>query len=249
MSDTQGNIQNEQYVATNKFRVFLDQEQHDLITQIRSKDFYERIQSVGGDIALNEKKGYYFNYDNIEYGIIPKESLVIEPLYAAIKFPSNLRFGIFEKAPNLPYKYKENMEYWGGKVDYPKDFGIAYYQNSKNEYMVSFVEAEDDPSPITTVDKLLSSAIVVNITGLRDSIVQGIDLDSFFKIDIPVDDNQIGEDADLGDLIQGDSEINLNAPKLITLYLKVEDIINSPTPNSIYIDVVRYELIDYGYYY
>jgi hypothetical protein len=34
-----------------------------------------------------------------------------------------------------------------------------------------------------------------------------------------------------------------------TVHIKIDDILHSPDPDAIFIDAIRYELIDYGYWY
>jgi hypothetical protein len=154
-----------------------------------------------------------------------------------ISTPEEFQYCIFEKAPNLPLLYKENIEYWGGyEIEIPVvDTGCIFYQDStgKHEYFIEMDEYEG-----TITDKLISSGIVVKIENALDTAKANSS--SFFKISVKVPFHLFDDDI---------SEASRIAHRIEIFYLYAMDIINSPTPNEIYIDLLRYELLDYGWYY
>ena len=98
--------------------------------------------------------------------------------------------------------------------------------------------------PVIT-DQLLSEGVVVSISGLS-SVIQGLPRDAFIQIVIPLDTSMLG--IEQGNFLSS-KEYDLHSDQVDTVFLKVADILDSPDPDHIYIDLLRHELLDYGYWY
>ena len=52
------------------------------------------------------------------------------------------------------------------------------------------------------------------------------------------------------DLFNDDHQYNLDMTQSNEkIFLKVSDVLASPDPENVYIEVLRYEMMDYGYFY
>ena len=96
------------------------------------------------------------------------------------------------------------------------------------------------------VDALVSEGVVVSITGLGDLIADAEGGD-FVEIEVPIDDGLLG--LDNGDFMTEKAYDLHHGERTERIFLRVSDIHNSPDPARIYLDVLRYEEGDYGFYY
>jgi hypothetical protein len=218
-----------------------------------STDFYDRTrESKLFEADAPDPKfpdWYFFNWQNLKYEALPDNAKIVKPSHnLVVEIPDDLRGCIFEGAPNLPPMYAENINYWGRNrvKEVGEDTGMIYYQATGHSYMIPInwdLDEEDLAKEPAMNTKLISESIVVKIVGLGyecGSVAE----DYYVQIDVPVAKGALEEGAifDGYELVEGITEF-------MTIYLKVEDVLHSPTPNEIYIDLLRYELLDYGYYY
>lgn len=229
---------------------------------MKDLDYYDRL-ALSDDEATDptKREGYYLkNANAFKLAMLPDTAQIalrITPANTAmyhrhISMPANLRGCVFEKAPHLPEHYAEIVTYWTGKTVNANDGGAVYFQNPLNEYMVDLtaieatVGGEVECNSSTNMDALLSEGVVVCIAGLG-ALAQAFSMDHFVEIAIPVDAAMLGSEsgsfrsrADYDHYSIGQSE---------RIFLKVADILQSPDPDRIYADLLRHELLDYGYFY
>jgi hypothetical protein len=86
---------------------------------------------------------------------------------------------------------------------------------------------------------------VVSLVGLDGLLVDAADND-FVSVVLPIDDDVLG--LDNGGFL-AESVYNVTSPRVERIFLRVADIKRSPDPQRIYIDILRYEELDYGFYY
>ena len=233
--------------------IYTTPEAMETLGSIKGMSYYDR---TGEHSDLAGKQGYTLKQD-LTLEALPEGASIglsintklIDYYVSHVEFPSNLRGCIFEGAPNLPPKYIENIEYWSHEVKTPEDFCAVYAQNPDNTYMVQLVE--DEEGDTHAVERFVSEGIVVHIKELKDLIdTHGLQPEQFIEIGLPVDREVFGtEDGDTSMFDMDHQYKVVVAEGIEIIYLKVEDVLKSPDPNSIYIDVLRHELLDYGYTY
>jgi hypothetical protein len=96
------------------------------------------------------------------------------------------------------------------------------------------------------MDALLSEGVVIAVTGLGTRTANS-SVDAFVEIEIPIDENMVG--LDNGDFLTTTSYADRDAKRVERIFLRVADIRNSPDPDNIFVDALRYEEMDYGFYY
>jgi hypothetical protein len=107
--------------------------------------------------------------------------------------------------------------------------------------------AEPMDEPIVN-DRLLSEGIVAAIKGLA-TLASSLNPNDFIECSIPLDKNMLGIEPDNFRSTypyQTNPGTNDGFEKV---YLKVSDVLASPDADTIYIDLLCNELIDYGYWY
>lgn len=164
-----------------------------------------------------------------------------------VQAPENLRGCLFEHAPNLPEGYGPSIRYWSGEAFNPNNTGAVYYQCPDNEYMVSIIPEDwmvQGADPVVP-DRLLSEGVVIAITGMR-GLTSGLRPEEFIEIQVPLDEAMLGIEADF---FRSSRTYCLDAAqRRERIFLKVNDILMSPDPDSVYIEL-RQEWNDYGYVY
>jgi hypothetical protein len=171
-----------------------------------------------------------------------------------VEFPNDLSMCIFSRAPGLPDKYAEIMAFWSRPAWTPSDTGAKYYQNESHSYMVNLdsddcddedVIENEDGTVTVLEDQLLSESIVVHIKELGRLIGEhNLDPEQFIEIGIPIDPDVLSEDGSPNFLTY-----NKQSDRFDRIFLQVKDVMASPDPENIYIDLLRHEMLDYGYYY
>lgn len=235
--------------------IYVNKEAMDTAIAIKDLDYYSRVSlSDEESTDLSKSAGYYLkNAANINLRTLPQFAKIVLCLRAGttlpspfeISMPTNLRGCIFEHAPNLPEHYAEIVTYWSGQPINASDYRAAYFQNPQNEYLIE-LHGEKGTGGYSLVDSLLSEGIVVSITGIA-SIIDQLSPDDFIQIVLPVDHEMLGIEADSFRSPQPYS--TREEPQYEHLFLKISDIGLSPDPNHILIDILRPELLDYGYWY
>lgn len=98
----------------------------------------------------------------------------------------------------------------------------------------------------TAVDALISESIVVSIVGLDSAIADVADT-AFVEIALPIDERMLC--LDNGEFMTEKAYDLRAAKRFERIFLLVSDVRNSPDPTRIFADVLRYEELDYGFYY
>ena len=228
---------------------------------IKDLDYYDRcVLSDDEATDLSSNAGYYLkNAEKLNPALLPDDAHVIlriRPGSAAystmVTMPAHLRGVIFAKAPNLPDRYAEIIRYWSGEPLNSNVGNAAYYQNPANAYQVDlsalleneelFSQRRSSPA----VDALISESVVVSIVGL-DLATEGARDTDFVEIELPVDEGMLCLD---NGYFMTEKQYELRAANRVErIFLLVSDVRNSPDPSRIFADVLRYESLDYGFYY
>jgi hypothetical protein len=229
---------------------------------IQDLNYYERVSLQDQEETdLSSREGYYLkNASRMRLAALPENAHVARRLgpeehenyLRYVSFPANLRGCLFEKAPHIPEDYAEIVTYWSGLPTNTNVSGAAYFQNPQNEYMVDLTPLEsaetndEEASAAQEIDKLLSEGVVVCVSDVGNLIV-GLSADDFIEVRIPVVPEMVGNEQDqflsMRDYWLGPM------PQYERIFLLVADIRRSPDANQIFVDVIRMELIDYGFYY
>jgi hypothetical protein len=232
------------------------------VLAIKDLDYYDRCSLSDNDATdLTHNAGYYLkNANKLNWAALPDDSAVVarvlakdQGIYAAhVSIPANLRGCIFENAPNLPPLYKQIIEYWSGEPLNTNAGGAAYYQNPMNAYEIDLspLDAEHEAGNfggnVAAIDALLSEGVVVSIIGLG-SLTRHAGDDDFVEVEIPIDGALLF--LDNPDFRTQRAYNRTPSERTERIFLKVADIRKSPDPARIFVDALRYEELDYGFYY
>lgn len=226
------------------------------MTLIAPLDYYDRC-TLSDDPATDptRREGYYLkNLSHLSVSVLPNAAHIALRLNAGaaeVSFPTKLRGCIFERAPHLPPDYRSIIAYWSGSPINSNADCAAYYQCPAQRYEVSLAALEASPELISNrestplIDTLLSEGVVVSIAGLGGLVIDAADHD-FVSVVLPIDDDLLG--LDNGGFL-AESSYNVTSERAERIFLRVSDIRRSPNPQRIYIDILRYEELDYGFYY
>lgn len=187
-----------------------------------------------------------------EYLELPANALVIDCL-AALKLDLAHSGIIFENAKGLPECFKDSMLYWCDHEN--KEEALVYYQNSRHQYMI---DIESAARTGVVEDKLITESYVVEVVDLPTDL-SIYNQDAFIKLSINFDIRALcgtngvtdNEDCEAVPLLTEESDPKVYASSNnegLTIYLKVSDIVEFNRPR-IFLDLIRYEMLDYGYYY
>lgn len=214
-----------------KAKIYLNRDSIETWGYVRANDYYGRRG------ANTDKPGYWINSELLIAELPP--AAVINEIPYMVSMPLDLRGPIYKNAPNLPNRFIESIDYWG---KYPKqDISGRFYQPAKHAYMLNpeLIEKyeygtifEDDKS----FDPMISEGLVIHISFDPRELVELRD-NEFVEIEVPIDSTQLKE-GNIFDIMYPDTSEKI--------YLNVGDMKKAP---EFYIDLIRYELIDYGYYY
>jgi hypothetical protein len=209
---------------------------------------------------LSQSEGYFLKSANrLDLAALPPDALVgrrltpeLPEVYARhVSIPSNLRGCIFENAPNLPERYAAIVAYWSGPPVNSNTSGACHFQPTENEYMVDMsaldaVRADDgdEADASALIDDLLSEGVVVCITDI-EPLIDDLSIHDYIEIQVPVD-GMLGIEPD--DFRSTKPYPTGQSKQYERVFLKVADIVRSPDRHQIYIDLLRHELLDYGYW-
>lgn len=241
--------------------IYVTKEAMATVLKIKDLDYYDRCCLADNEATdLTCKEGYYLKTThklNIEP--LPDDASLVASLRTSdadyserVSIPASLRGCIFEKAPNLPPRYKEIIEYWSGEPLNTNAGGAVYYQNPMNAYVVDLApldaanEAGNYGGNVAGMDELLSEGVVVQITGLGIAL-GGAPNEGFVEIEIPLDEAMLA--LDNPEFLTGRPYAQSTDQRSERIFLKVSDIRRSPDPDHIFVDALRYEELDYGFYY
>jgi hypothetical protein len=241
--------------------IYVSQEAWALCQALKDIDYYDRCV-LSDDAATDPtgKDGYYLkNANKLKLAPLPANAQIIlrihpgDAIYSKmVNMPVDLRGVIFEHAPHLPDRYAEIIRYWTGETVNSNVGNAAYYQNPAHAYDIdlSTVDADHElfsqkkSSP--AVDALISESVVVSIAGL-DGATAGAAGTDFVEIELPIDEGMLC--LDNGAFMTKKGYEQRAAERTERIFLLVSDIRNSPDPARIFADVLRYEELDYGFYY
>lgn len=241
--------------------IFVSKESWALCQAIKDLDYYDRCV-LSDDAATDPtgKEGYYLkNANHLNLAPLPDNAQIIlqihpgDAIYSEmVSMPVHLRGVIFEHAPNLPAHYAEIIRYWTGETLNSNVGNAAHYQNLANAYDVDlsavqenyelFSQRQSNPA----VDALISESVVVSIVGL-DSATAGAADTAFVELKLPIDVGMLC--VDNGEFMTGKAYDLRPTVGYERIFLRVSDIRSSPDPARIFADVLRYEELDYGFYY
>jgi len=219
-------------------------------------DYYDRC-TLSDDPATDptRREGYYLkDLSFLPVSVLPDPAhiaLRLDAGAAEVTFPTVLRGCIFERAPHLPPDYQRIIAYWSGSPINANSDCAVYYQCPAQRYEVSLAALEASPELIgrrdgtPLIDALLSEGVVVSIAGLGALLVDAAD-DDFVSVALPIDDDLLG--LDNGGFL-AEKPYDVTSARVERIFLQVGDIRRSPDPQRIYIDILRYEELDYGFYY
>jgi hypothetical protein len=231
-----------------------------MATAIAIKDlhYYDRLtMSDDQNTDLSQSPGYFLkNPNKLHLAVLPEGANIAASLNVSdskagallVNFPANLRGCIFDRAPNLPPQYAEIVTYWSGEALNAQDSRAVHFQSPLNEYLVELKSADDNDAYAEQVacDKLLSEGIVAQISGLTN-LTSTLAPTDFIEVLVPIDGDMVGVEPDS---FRSHSPYGAPEDSLVEkIYIAVADIIRSPNPDTIFIDIIRTEMIDYGYIY
>lgn len=241
--------------------IYVTAETFSVINSIKHLSHSERmLLSDDAETDLTNKAGYFLKYGNqMRFAVLPASAIVgavltpdePEIYHRHVAFPTNLRGCLFEKAP-LPDGYGGIVTYWSGLPFNSNTSGAVYYQNPQNEYMVDISAldaAEGEPVAVAAaslvMDKLLSEGVVVSIRDV-ESLTANLSTHHFIELKVPVQP-MLGIESDD---FRSDKDYAADpSQQYERVWIKCADILCSPDRDRIYIDLIRHELLSYGYWY
>ena len=241
--------------------IYTTKEAMETVLAIKDLDYYDRCCLADNEKTdLTRKQGYYLKTTHQRCPApLPENAVLMASIRASdadyseqVSFPENLRGCVFEKAPHLPPRYKEIIEYWSGEPLNTNAGGAAYYQNPLNSYTIDLSsldaahEAGNYSGNVATMDALLSEGIVIHIVGLGKMLGNAPN-DAFVEIEIQLDESLLV--LDNPEFLTGKPYDRATGQRFERIFLKVSDIRRSPEPDQVFVDALRYEELDYGFYY
>jgi hypothetical protein len=229
---------------------------------IRGLDYYDRcgLSDDPQTEDVSQKAGYYLMSDTqMQVAVLPTGAniaLKLTPFDQAIykrhvSLPASLRGCLFQHAPRLPDGYAAIVKFWSGDTVSKKSTGAVYFQPSQNEYMVDLSVLDTDldpetPSELGGIDDLLSQGVVVHLNGLG-ALSLALQPDQFLEIQVPVYLPMLGLEQES---FRSTKDYPLDpSQRCETIFINIGDIRRSPNPDAIWIDLLRFESMDYGFFY
>ena len=194
---------------------------------------------------LNQQEGYYLSTESMRLAVLPVDAEVVrllsprgmETYCRHVSFPPELRGVVFSGAPRLPANYASILGYWSPLQITTQHDGAQNCQNLLSEYAVPEIAGYPQ-------DALLSNAVVACIQNVR-TVIAGMTPQNFIEIHIPVDAEMLGMDREKFDsCVAYDINASLSCDRI---YLKVQDVLESPNPDFIAIAVLHTENHDADY--
>lgn len=247
-------------MPTTRATIYVTPQAMATVEALEGLDHYQRAaMAESPETDLSHKEGYYLNVNSLCLKALPEGAEVafrLTPQDADfyrrhVTFPPELRGVVFSGAPNLPDNYAEIITYWSALDVTDLHQGAQYAQNTQNEYFVNFNVIDGAGLPIpeadfASQDVLLTNGLVLCIRAMA-RLVAGFRPDQFVEVGIPVNPTMLGaepEGFDSGD--EYDIDPNQQCERI---FLKVQDILDSPDPDAVFIAAIHTELWDYGFCY
>ena len=201
---------------------------------LRGKTFYERdSESPNSYTLFNPRQDYVTSREPVRFGVLGE----IDPSVSGIIFAGG----------NLSESDKASIRYWNTPIE--PAYGAAYYQNPNHEYMVKLgpepvLDGLDSTFNTLAKEEQLTEGFVVRVKWpdlghFTDGLVVvnvGVDFDKLRGIDAL----EYGED---------NNPVSPTGNDIMTFYVRIADIKASPTRDYGLFDIIRYEMLDYGYHY
>ncbi len=186
---------------------------------------------------LRAAPGYYLAAEAMKLAVLPEGAsvaLVLSPVDTAkyarhVSYPPELRGVVFSGAPRLPKDYARTLAYWSPLLVTADHDGAEHVQCLLNEYEVS------------EGDFLLSNGVVLILVNVLE-LLEGLQPESFVEVRVPVDASMLGLDRarwDSGEAYGQDIHLPYER-----LYLKVQTLLASPTPDFAAIACIHSEQWD-----
>ncbi len=191
---------------------------------------------------LRAAPGYYLAAEAMRLAVLPdfaEIAAVLSPADTAkyarhVDYPAELRGVVFSGAPRLPKDYARTLAYWSPLRVTADHDGAQHVQCRLNEYEVS------------ETDVLLSNAVVVCLRHVLE-LIEGLQPWQFLELHVPVDASMLGFD----DRQRWDSAEEYGRDPHLAyerIFLKVETLLASPTPNFVAISAIHSENFDAQFY-
>jgi len=254
--------------------IYLREEEYSFVKVLERFSHLERIQFLKDKkpILTKEELGsYMLNYNRLRIEKLPCLNNI--PVFIKnndVFIKDALSGVIFSNNYKIDKNFKSQMMYWNKceSLDKLNDERIVYYQNPTFRYHIDIPSNNTDDGYFeksnTSQDVLLSEGIPVNLFGLAEKLmktpIQEYN-DAFVNVKLTLDGdlflhNSLNEKFDrlkdfnpttknLCKILCGSKRNSV----ILNFYLKISDILKCPNPNDIWIDLLRYEMIDYGYFY
>jgi len=252
-------------------KVYVKKEDFDRFNEVKELSYYEFADKLceekNKEVHLGNflRRNLYVTELPEDFEIFP--CAVTSLCYTSMPCP-DLTLPVFNNAKGLPKDYEESIKHWSDTSNKGFESDAYFYQNPSKEYFIDLNDDEfdkngnayrnTDPRPVND-DRMVSEGVVYEIvdllTNLTDIYVGDglIDRDVFIPIHVPFCDKYLEEDGDGESLITtmniGDKWVPEYSDKTFVLYLKLSDIMDAPNPNKIYIDLIHFMSMNYGYYY
>jgi len=214
------------------------------IEWVHSHDYYEREKNP--DKGL----GVIFNKNAINFKqltIKPNPSVILSGKVA--RFKPELQGILFEKGvKNL--NTIDTIKYWN--KTYTAPYNSWYYQNPLSEYYVKL--EHDENKPVEDITLLAEGFTVMYDVSVKKTIGD-VYTDCLVELKFNISDGFFSEDNDIIPMGGNTEEqlkdcfCNTSASNKVSVYIRWKDIINAPIPGLIMLNLFRYEMLDYGYYY
>lgn len=241
--------------------IYVTKEAWNTCQALKDLDYYDRCV-LSDDPATDPtgKDGYYIkNANKLNLAPLPDDADIVlrfhpeDAVYSTIvSLPASLRGCIFEKSKCLPDLYAETIRYWTGDTLNSNVANACFYQQPAFAYQVDLSALYANPDLFNQrqstpeIDALISEGVVICITGLG-TLVADAAANAFVEIAIPIDEAMLG--LDNGQFLTGKEYDVHPGMRVETIYLRISDVRNSPNSAHLYLDVLRYEELDYGFYY
>src|SRR5471030_1750228 len=206
---------------------------------IKDLDYYDRVTlSDHKESDPTGKEGYYLK-TTLNLAPLPDDAQVVlrispgDANYAAmVSFDASLRGIIFERSQNLPDRYAEIVRHWAGEPLNSNVGNAAFYQNPMQAYDIDLSAVHDNYD-------LFSQR--------QSSTAADAPADAFVEIALPIDESMVR--LDNGEFLTEKAYDLRDTGRVERIFLRVSSIRNSPDPSRIFVDILRYEELDYGFYY
>ncbi len=186
---------------------------------------------------LRSDPGYFLAAEAMRLKLLPEGSeisAVLAPSDEAryqkhLSFLSELR-GVICRGARLPQGFERSLAYWSPLEVTADHENFFLFQNLLN----SVTEVKGHP-------RLLSNAVILTLVNVLE-IIEDLSPKSFVEIRIPVDASMLGLDRERWDSAEEyGQDIHLPYERI---FLKVQDLLGSPTPNFLALACIHSEQWD-----